>query len=532
MYDLSSSYAAAPTFLDVEKTVAMLMARSPKPAVPRAELIAVVEAFNQYGQVFDLPAVLAFGQSCHETNGLAFTGDVAPAQHNYGGIGTTGGGVAGASWPTVADGVIGFYCHLATYVFGSVEHWPAAAQHYRTDYYNPRYEAVTGNDWLSGQVHVVGDFVNGRWAWSRGIPQGSLDNGYAAGIVGWSNALPEGTVVVPPEPVPPSAAVRVVYAAGHHNTAGGNAAEIQAMGPLTGEMYRQFLPYAGFTQVVMTPDGPDADGDPGDGTYAGSYNDIARAVVALDQSGQTVEYFWENHNEGAEASARGLFVIAPWWDSANDHDYDVRDRLGPLIGRHVSAATGLPLRTTGTYAPGIMLETETGVGGQGYRLGMFANSASIKDHCTRFIIEFGNRQSSLDAALMHQPTFNAQAAHAVVAALAEYAGVPLGEVPAPAPVERRTFAEVPFYLVWGFKGYWELLEQKGVVWQVLGYPRSNEWQADLSSGLATVQLFDYGALVWHPEHAGTAWECTLALRSVLAELEALADMQGVAHQDV
>lgn len=524
--DLTTPYAGRLVFLDVEKTVALLMARTPAPVISRDEVRAVVKAFNTYGEVFQLPALLAFAQSCHETNGLAFTGDVEPGQHNYGGIGTTGGGVKGASWDTFADGVIGFYCHLATYVYGYVTLWAPEARQYRTDYYNPRYKVVTGDDWLRGQVHVIGDFVNGRWAETKSLPRGTLENGYAAGIVTWCAWLPEGTA-----PVPKAKTVRVVFAAGHHNSAGGNAAEIEAMGPLTGEMYRQFKAVAGFEQIVMTPDGADADGDPGDGTYAGSYNDIARAVVVLDQA-KRVDYYWENHNEGTEAGARGAFVIVPWWDAANDHDYDVRDRLGPLIVRKLHNATGLPPRTIGTDAPGIMLEPQTGVGSGGDRLGMFLNSAGIKDHATRFIIEFGNRNNRDDASLMHAPAFNQRASRAVLEALAEFAGVALDQ-PLPAPdVERRTFDLVPYSLVWGFKGFWEKLELAGVVWQVLGYPRSNEWEADLTGGKRTVQLFDRGALIWQPEHAGTAWECVKPLRSTADELEYLADTQGVAHQDV
>jgi hypothetical protein len=62
----------------------------------------------------------AFFQMIIETNYLIFKngagqGDVSPAQNNFAGIGTTGGGVPGDSFPDVSTGVLGQMQHLVAY---------------------------------------------------------------------------------------------------------------------------------------------------------------------------------------------------------------------------------------------------------------------------------------------------------------------------------------------------------------------------------------------------------------------------------
>jgi hypothetical protein len=50
-----------------------------------------------------------------ETNSLAFTGDVKPKQNNFAGLGATGGGVRGESFPDVSAGVLAQLQHLVAY---------------------------------------------------------------------------------------------------------------------------------------------------------------------------------------------------------------------------------------------------------------------------------------------------------------------------------------------------------------------------------------------------------------------------------
>lgn len=60
-------------------------------------------------------AEVVFAQVCKETGFLRFGGDVEPEQCNFAGIGATGGGVAGASFPDVETGIRAQVQHLKAY---------------------------------------------------------------------------------------------------------------------------------------------------------------------------------------------------------------------------------------------------------------------------------------------------------------------------------------------------------------------------------------------------------------------------------
>ena len=60
-------------------------------------------------------AEVVFGQICKETGFLRFGGDVEPEQCNFAGIGATGGGAKGASFPDVRTGIRAQVQHLKAY---------------------------------------------------------------------------------------------------------------------------------------------------------------------------------------------------------------------------------------------------------------------------------------------------------------------------------------------------------------------------------------------------------------------------------
>lgn len=60
-------------------------------------------------------AEVVFGQVCKETGFLRFGGDVEPDQCNFAGIGATGGGAKGASFPDVETGIRAQVQHLKAY---------------------------------------------------------------------------------------------------------------------------------------------------------------------------------------------------------------------------------------------------------------------------------------------------------------------------------------------------------------------------------------------------------------------------------
>lgn len=76
--------------------------------------------YKEHGERLGVRWDYAFFQMILETNYLKFKnaagqGDVNPRQNNFAGIGTTGGGVPGDSFPNVSTGVLGQMQHLIAY---------------------------------------------------------------------------------------------------------------------------------------------------------------------------------------------------------------------------------------------------------------------------------------------------------------------------------------------------------------------------------------------------------------------------------
>jgi N-acetylmuramoyl-L-alanine amidase/LysM repeat protein len=75
----------------------------------------VAEYYVNIGKEWGIRGDLAFLQAIKETGYFRYGGDVKPEQNNYCGLGTVGGGVAGASFPTPRQGVIAHLQHLWAY---------------------------------------------------------------------------------------------------------------------------------------------------------------------------------------------------------------------------------------------------------------------------------------------------------------------------------------------------------------------------------------------------------------------------------
>lgn len=96
---------------------------------------------------------VAFAQALHETGNFRYGGDVIPIQNNYCGLGTVGGGVKGAFFPTAEIGVRAQIQHLLAYATKRAPSMPIV---------DPRYQLVKRGanfgkcpTWTS---------LNGRWA--------------------------------------------------------------------------------------------------------------------------------------------------------------------------------------------------------------------------------------------------------------------------------------------------------------------------------------------------------------------------------
>ncbi|MBN1320410.1 MAG: glucosaminidase domain-containing protein [Thermoleophilia bacterium] len=123
---------------------------SPCFAVPVPDL---AEYYLRYCAEAGLRADLLWAQMIHETGYGMYGGCVVPEQNNYAGIGATGGGEPGITFPTAEAGVIAHVAHMVAYVYEqSPVAWADAIADPRFDFVNPR-----------GAANVLAD-LNGRWA--------------------------------------------------------------------------------------------------------------------------------------------------------------------------------------------------------------------------------------------------------------------------------------------------------------------------------------------------------------------------------
>lgn len=139
------------------------------------------------------------------------------------------------------------------------------------------------------------------------------------------------------------------------------------------------------------------------------------------------------HVEGAGPAQNGLFAIVPNRDALRTErpvqqaaadlweNNTLDQRLGRALCDQIRALTGMPLRT-GIREEGLMDETETGVGGDGYRLAMYAFTSPFHYRAVRLVIEHGNLGSPTDRQIIDRPTFFPACASALLTALNQVYG--------------------------------------------------------------------------------------------------------------
>lgn len=112
----------------------------------------ICEAFFYIASIYGINPLLMISQSILETGWFKFKGSsVSPEQHNYCGLGATGGGVAGASFDSVDEGVNAQAQHL--YAYGCKDALPEGVE-----IYDPRYNLVT-----RGKAETWEELA-GKWA--------------------------------------------------------------------------------------------------------------------------------------------------------------------------------------------------------------------------------------------------------------------------------------------------------------------------------------------------------------------------------
>ena len=109
----------------------------------------IVDIYLEEGKAEGVKGDVAFAQSCLETGYFKFAGDVSEAQNNFAGIGTTGGGVKGRSFPDVRTGVRAQIQHLKAY---------ASKKALNNKCVDPRFDLVTRG------IATTVDDLGGKWA--------------------------------------------------------------------------------------------------------------------------------------------------------------------------------------------------------------------------------------------------------------------------------------------------------------------------------------------------------------------------------
>ena len=114
----TSAHNSVPACVTPERLMAFLKSRNP--SLP-ARFKGIAGFYKSAGETWHVRWDYAFFQMAVETNFLSYRrpdgrmGDVDPKQNNFAGIGTTGGGVPGDSFPDVKTGVLGQIQHLVVY---------------------------------------------------------------------------------------------------------------------------------------------------------------------------------------------------------------------------------------------------------------------------------------------------------------------------------------------------------------------------------------------------------------------------------
>jgi hypothetical protein len=129
-----------------------LLASEPSPrfTVPVQTLAGY---YVRFAAEVGLRADVLWAQMLHETGFGAYGGSVSPGQNNFAGIGATGGGVPGLTFPTAEEGVKAHVAHMVAYVFATDQ---AAWTNSSTD---PRYDKVSPR----GIARTLSN-LDGRWA--------------------------------------------------------------------------------------------------------------------------------------------------------------------------------------------------------------------------------------------------------------------------------------------------------------------------------------------------------------------------------
>jgi hypothetical protein len=383
----------------------------------------------------DMPDfAIVVGRMADETgggNGTIFVSPIFVARGNVGGLGVTDGADEGLVFDTPIKAARAMVAHMVLYATGDIARGGLKPSD------DPRYNAYR-QAYGTRAVATTLDALTGKWFTN---PNGAINSANRGNAI-FKN-LPNQTD--PDEGEHPvgvtigNRPLRIAVGAGHHDTARGNPYETELNGRKANALIKE-LRKRGHDVYSTHP-------NDGLGYASTDYNGVARALVAhVNATGWKPDYHIECHSEGSTPLKCGSFILYP--DNGNDVDVDLRD-AGGVFAVKLKERTGIGICTILTTSPGVSSETQSGVGLQGYRLGVFANTATLNAYCTRLIWEAGAHTCPHDKAIMDRADFPQKHALATADALEEFARIRLGwtwkgdEEPEPEPGPTYTAPSLP-----------------------------------------------------------------------------------------
>lgn len=346
-----------------------------------------------------IDASITIAQSAHECfnpqTGKPWDSYWYRARGNVAGIGITGTPSQDAqsrTWTNGTDAARSQLAHLLVYAVGPVEaakRWADAVPDQSIVEVDPRYSAYVSAYGNTAAAETIAE-LTGRWA---------VDPDYAAGVCARGNAI---YPTIPNQttggPTVPSKRPVIVIDAGHRSTdRSGNPAEMSMTDDLA-VAYCAAFRAAGYEAYWWQRD-LDKDSDPDEtvGTLTTVSVGIG-AYLAKLAAEERDSVLLSCHYNGAHSPLHvivpdvgnltpGIAGGAPRDDTAVNNGLDVR--LAREIASRAKAA-GLGTLFTGKLGlPGLMSEQETGVGLDGWRLGLFAGTAKARAKAVRLIVEHG-----------------------------------------------------------------------------------------------------------------------------------------------
>lgn len=479
------------------QAVAVIDRRAGLPAYTRDLILDIIGMIRKWSKLADIPPVVVMAQVIHETNGFRFTGDVKFDQFNFGGIGATGGGEPGASNPDPEYGVIQVIVHHLAYIYGDVPDWPEHIAGRFAGYvgHDPRFDAVISSPPRSGQVATIGDYTNGRWAYSSKYPLWTLQNGYARSLVLIANDILD-------EPVEPGIdqgpTGRMVAAL---RDQGFEVHDVRGRLPVNPNPEYRYgtIPLSQVRYVIQHWTGDRFTRETIKAITGTDYGvDYITPLMTVDDEIDMLRWYanyhigldggtWGGIAYGTLVFPSGRIYVA--WDigTLTYHAFDANRQSYAVAAPLANWAEPTPATIRGLFAIWDILNAAPEID---------VTPERFLGHKEAIILDGRNQTACPGTVLPH---------------LAAWRN---GLEPPIVDDGRRYFGNhVPYYVHGGFRAYFEHLESlrlpggTPVVWPDLGYPLSNEFQINVDDGRFTVQVFERGGLIWKPG-SGLDWDVT------------------------